>query len=83
MEITEAAIFCKIYRAQMGMVINNWLILGMLFIELSSSLALEQEIVIDELHVSVFFSGLRGLRRRLKVSQLPVGLPWLYPLESS
>ena len=33
--------------------INNWLILGMLLIEFVGSLAFEQEIVIDELHVSV------------------------------
>ena len=37
----------------MAMVINNWLILGMLLIELTSGHALEQKIVIDELHVSV------------------------------
>lgn len=33
------------------MVINDWLVSGMLLIEFVSSLAFEQEIVIDELHV--------------------------------
>ncbi len=36
---------------RVAMVINNWLIL--LLIEFVDSLAFEQEIVIDELHVSV------------------------------
>ena len=39
--------------ARVAMVINNWLILSMLLIEFVDSLAFEQEIVIDEPHVSV------------------------------
>lgn len=39
--------------ARVAMVINNWLILSMLLIEFADSLAFEQEVVIDELHVSV------------------------------
>lgn len=39
--------------ARVAMVINNWLILSMLLVEFVDSLAFEQEIVIDELHVSV------------------------------
>ena len=40
-------------RGTSGNGINNWLILSMLLIEFVDSLAFEQEIVIDELHVSV------------------------------
>ena len=39
--------------ARVAMVINNWLILGMLLVEFADNFAFNQEIVMYELHVSV------------------------------
>lgn len=39
--------------ARVAMVINNWLIMSTLLVEFVDSLAFEQEILIDEFHVSV------------------------------